>query len=229
MEGIDPDLEDEILWRVANRVDRTLQLESTGDSITQHDPDMITAMQLTGGYVKYLRDNASELMASIQTPESALKRCINLGKFVAYMRARPSKLQDENVEREFAARLVSQQLRLAKFLAVVLNRKIVDDEVLRRTTAVALDTARGTTMQIAKYLHMYQSKGLTPDTLLRFTNQTPERTKSLLRFLRMIGAVEVFTDTVAKGLVGKPKWRLTPRVYKLYNDVVGNAEVPDES
>jgi len=68
---------------------------------------------------------------------------LSLGKFVSYMRARPSDRQDELAEREFAARLVSQFARLAAFLCVVMNRTSVDDEVMRPRTPVRQWTPPG--------------------------------------------------------------------------------------
>ncbi len=117
MEKIDDELEDEVLWRVVNRADRNMSVEVDGKPETHYEPDLAKAMQLTGGYVGWLRENASDGLAAIETPEWVLRRCVKLGKFVAYMRARPSTKQDENAEREFGARLVSQHVRLAKCLA----------------------------------------------------------------------------------------------------------------
>ena len=96
MEGIDDDLEDEILWRVANRADRNMAVLANGDVTTNYEPELALAMGLTGGYVDWLRENASQLLAQVQMNETHLRLCTRLGKFVAYMRARPSKQQDEN-------------------------------------------------------------------------------------------------------------------------------------
>lgn len=220
MEGIDEDLEDEILTRVANRADQILSYESDGKQDTQHDPDLLTAMQLTGGYVSYLRENAKLLLGAVKMGEQALHRCKQLGKFVAYMRARPSKKQDENAEREFAARLVSQHVRLSKCLAAVLNRTEVDAEVLRRTTKVALDTARGRTLEIARWLYKAGESGVDVRTLAYYTGQSEDSERVLLRFLRRIRATETFT-TQLKGLSAKPRWRLTPRMVRLWEEVAG--------
>ena len=91
MEGIDDDFEDEILWRVANRVDRNMAVEADGSVEATYEPELAYAMRLTGGYIDYLRENAADLLSQVTIDEKALRKCTRLGKFVAFMRARPSK------------------------------------------------------------------------------------------------------------------------------------------
>lgn len=219
MEGIDDDLEDEILMRVAHRADRALALEATGDITQQYEPEMANAMQLTGGYVNYLRENATDLLSTIDNPDWAKRLCTRLGKFVAHMRARPSSRQDETAEREFAARLVSQHIRLAKCLALVLNRKSVDKEVMRRVRRVSLDTSRGQTLDLVRHLHG-EIDGMENRTLSLLTSRPESKTKEMLRFLKMIGVVDQYVDTSSgKGMARRQKWVLTARMRKLYNEV----------
>lgn len=222
MDSIDDDLEDEILWRVVNRAERNMNQEANGAIETQHDPDMAKAMQLTGGYVDYLRDNAIELLGKIHTSDEAKRRCMDLGKFVAYMRARPSKKQDEMAEREFSARLVIQMMRLSKCLAVVLNKAEIDNEVMERTRSVALDTARGISLEVAKVIHSAGEDGMPFATLNRTVTYPEGALRSLLIFLRRIGALEYLTKQGrdASYLLQKPRWRLTPKLVKLYGRVM---------
>jgi hypothetical protein len=223
MDRIDDELEDEILWRVVNRADRSMTYEADGDIETQYDPDMVKAMQLTGGYVSYLREHAQSLLSAVTLDEASLIRCLRLGKFVAYTRARPSKKQDESVEREFAARLASQMTRMAKCLAVVLNMKkvTVDSDVMVRLTKVAMDTAKGRTCDIIKHLAKSGEKGLELGTVATLTNHTEDKERTLLRFLRHIGAVEVYRPDAKKmGISPRPHWRLTSRMAKLYQEIM---------
>jgi len=143
MDRIDTELEDRVLWKVANRANENVNLETTEDLETHDEPSMANAKQLTGGYVDYLRGNAATELPLIGFSATHLRQCMSLGKFVSYMRARPSFLQEELVEREFAARLTSQLTRLGKCLAFVLNKKEVDWEVMGRVKRIALDTSRG--------------------------------------------------------------------------------------
>lgn len=219
MDDIDPELEDEILWKVINRADHSMAYETDGRKESQHEPEMLKAMQLTGGYVSYLRQNAQELLTALHIDDQAKMKVLHLGKFVAYMRARPSQHQDEKAEREFASRLVSQLWRLAKCLAIVTNKKTIDQEVLDRTRAVALDTARGKTLEIAKHLYDSGRKGLFVATLAGLTGDTDVKQRELLKFLRKIKATEIYTVTSSQGVKSRPRWRLTERLHALFTEI----------
>lgn len=223
MDGIDDDLEDEILWRVANRTARNMAVEANGKAETLYDPDLARAMQLTGGYIDHLRNNATELLSQVVNGEESMRYCVALGKFVAYMRARPSVYQGETAEREFAARLVSQHIRLANCLAVVLNRTSLDDVVLNRVRQVALDTARGQTLALARYLYNPPSGGPGAESkaLAIWTKNDPHTTGRLLRFLHQIGAAEPYhPESGVKGVRSSIRWRLSDRLYALYETVM---------
>lgn len=219
MEGIDDDLEDEILLRVANRTVRNMSTEVSDRVGSMEDPEMEAVMNLTGGYVEWLRKNAAVEMSSVETSDKALHFCTRLGKFVAFMRARPSSIQDEVAEREFAARLVTQHIRLATCLAVVMNKKSVDQDVLRRTQKVAFDTARGRTVEITRHLYEAGENGLEVKALAHYTNNTEAEVRKLLKFLRDIGVTTNFIRKAAKGISGKPVWILTPKLIKLWKEV----------
>jgi hypothetical protein len=216
MEGIDDDMEDEITWRVANRAARNVSIESDGKMETRYEPELANAMQLTGGYVKWLRENAFEGLAKLEIQEEALRQCARLGKFVAFMRARPSQRQEETAEREFAARLVSQLTRLAMCLAFVLNKPSVDTLVMERVKRVAMDTSRGRTLAIVEYLYGKGGDGSLLSPLANSVNETEDNTRTLLRFLRKIGVTEFFEPPAIKGVRQRGRWRLTERLSKLY-------------
>lgn len=220
MDGIDNELEDEVLWRVANRAQRNVSVEADGKPDTQYPEELVQAFQLTGGYVEYLRENAADLLSQIEPSKSALVRCTKLGKFVAFMRARPSRLQEEASEREFGTRLVEQHVRLANCLAVVLNKKTLDKGVMRRVTRVATDTARGCTLDIATHLYAAGDKGAEVRGIAMATNRNDDRARRMLRFLRQIAVVEPFTTQSVRGIKGNVRWRLTERVRGLYRSVL---------
>lgn len=223
MEGIDDDLEDDILWRVINKADRNLAVEADGKPESQQDAEMTEAMQLTGGYVCYLRQNAQDLLSQVDSSDEARRYVTRLGKFVAYMRARPSVRQDEIAEREFAARLVSQHWRVAKCLAVVYNKREVDSQVMAQTKRVAMDTARGLTLDIVRHLHSCGEDGSEKRAVAVQTARTDDQTGAMLRFLRKIEVVEPF-EVKRTGMSKAPRWRLAPKIDKLYREVVGGGE-----
>lgn len=218
MDGIDDELEDEILWRVANRANNNLSIEADGRPETYQEKEMTVAMQLTGGYVRYLRENATVLLGSIDYPKKLLIETARLGKFVAYMRARPSVHQEETSEREFGARLVSQLIRLSKCLAVVHNENEVTPGIMEITKRVALDTSRGITLDLLSIL--YKEGGKDIRGLSAVTNRSTYHTVKLLRFLRKLGAVQPY-QTKTKHVRSQVKWRLTEYLDNLCEEVLG--------
>lgn len=220
MDSIDDDMEDEVLWRVVNRTERNLAFEADGKAETQYDLELVKAMQLTGGYVSFLRDNAADLLVQVESSESVKRACVHFGKFVAYMRARPSKKQDESAEREFASRLVGQHMRLAKCLAVVLNKRSIDGEVLSRVKAVALDTSRGRTIETVKLLRKAGSDGSMTRSLAILSGDSEDKERTYLRFLRRIGVIESY-QLQSGAMKGTLRWRLTNNMRKLCEEVLG--------
>ena len=223
MDGIDDTLEDEVLLRVAKKARANLCLEA-GDSIeSQEAPDMVLAKALTGGYINHLRQNSKTLLNACIFSEKNLLKCTRLGKFVAYMRARPSSHQTESAEREFGTRLASQLIRLTNCLAVVLNEPKVNDAVIARTRRVAMDTARGPVLEMVHILYEHAEEGVEPSTLSKLTNQRSSDARALLRFLQRIKVVEPFDFTEqAKSstrVTRKVHWKLTETLYNLYEEV----------
>lgn len=216
MDGIDEDMEQDVLWRVVQRVNRNL---SDLDETVKRDENMETAMALTGGYVCYLRENALQLLNAVEVEEWVLRKIMELGKFVAYMRARPSSSQEETTEREFAARLTSQLMRLAKCLAVVLNKSTIDREVVRRVTKVAMDTARGRTLDLGMQLFKHQEDGIELRTLALLCRQDDGAARKLLKFMRDINIVKP-VETKTRGVRQKVKWKLTDNLFILYDSVL---------
>jgi hypothetical protein len=141
------------------------------------------------------------------------------GEFVAHMRARPSKSQDEVTEREFSSRLVEQFARLTVCLAAVLNRPTADEEVMRRVRQCALDTASGRTMDVVRLLARVGRDGTEVPALAVWTGETDDKVRALLRFLRRIRVVERFERKLV-GLATKSHWRLHPHMAELYRKVV---------
>jgi len=218
MERIDDELEDDILWRVVNRAEQEISTQSNGKPESFYSPEKVKAMRATGGYVEWLRENAPRLLPKIKIDDTARRQLVALGKFVAYMRARPSTRQIETAEREFGARLVSQLTRLAKCLALVLNRSSVDRHVMRRVKRVALDTARGVTLTALEHLCTYP-EGLRFSTLAGIMNLPDDKARHLLRFLKGIGVIEIYAPEGPGKSRLHQRWRATERIKKLYHRV----------
>lgn len=222
MEGQpDSDLEREIMKRKFHQAFRDLSIESSGHPDSQVSPEMLVAKQRTGGYVTYLRQAARELLSQVECKMDAGELIMDYGLFVAYMRARPSSRQDESNEREFGTRLVSQITRLAGCLTVVLNRREIDDEVMRLTRSITMDTANGRTLEICRALAVTGREGLSMGGLTtEIAALTDVKVKELVKFLRQIGAVESYVRVARSGVRETKRYRLTERVAELYGRVV---------
>jgi hypothetical protein len=221
MESIDDELEDEICDRKIQEVINNKAMEVNGQADSMVDPDLLEAMQKTGGYINYLRVNAVRLFGALEFPREAAVTCKNFGKFVSYMRARPSKLHDEHHGREMSARLTSQLGRLASSLAVVMNRPAVDKEVIGRVRKVALDTARGKVREIARIVYHSNSDGVENGGVAHQLSEDSEKTLNLLRFMRRLGMVVVYTKEFGVGVRGRPRFRMTAKFKRLYQSVTG--------
>lgn len=220
MDDIDDELEDEILLRVVHKASRNMSFEANGKMETQYEPELAKAMQLTGGYVEYLRENAHKLLQRVKAEEADLRQCHRMAKLVSFMRARPSLKQDEAAEREASFRLAGQMVRLATSLAAVLGKTTLDEDVMNRTRKVALDTARGRTLELAKHLYREREAGTYVSNLAAWTGETEVKTRVLLKFLRRIGAVDSFAPQRLRGNTVRARWRLTARMERLYREVV---------
>ena len=221
MDAIDDDFEDDVAWRAVNQEAECMLVESNGKPEDQHPKKLAFAMRLTGGYLEYLRENVVDLLNEVGMGDGAKRQCAKLGKFVAYMRARPNKVrEDAEATREFSARLAKQHVRLARMLAVVLQRDSVDGTVMDRVKRVALDTSRGQTLVIAGYLRK-ASDGMEARALESYLGLPHGKSGKLLRFLRQIGALESFTPVTNKGVRKRVRWRLTERLTGMYDSIVG--------
>jgi hypothetical protein len=215
MEKIEDELEDEILWRTVNYADAQVGIEANGDLSTHYSPEKLAAYELTGGYIDWLKENASRLLPTISMPDWTKQQCMDIGKFVAHMRARPSEHQKESAERELAARLVSQHTRLAKCLGLVLNQPQVTDEVMRRTRQVGLDTSRGIVLKITRHLYRIGAEGMSLKAIALNVNEGDSEVNKLLRFMRSIDIVKRHADSRVNN-----SWILTDRMRKLYTRVM---------
>jgi hypothetical protein len=213
------DLEQLILERIAKSAVESVSMETDSlDASTQYDPKLLRAMQMTGGYVKWLRENSATILSKVKITPVYVKKCMNFGLFIAYMRARPSTMQSEVAEREMAGRLVSQITRFAMCLTAVLNKEEVDDDVMAIVRAVALDTAAGRALETTKALFRKGVEGDFLKALAVHLNEDKKNENKLLHFMQKIGICEPF-QSVQYGVPGPIKWRLTAKMRKLYEEV----------
>lgn len=223
---MDMDLEKQIQRRVINRQIFNMISEDK-KAEDEEDGKILRARRLTGGYVEYLRKNILKKLKEIKTDsirEKYIEMCENLALFVAHIRSRPSLKQQEEVERELSLRLCSQLTKLMLCLVVVTGKKTVDDEVMRRVTKVALDTARGRTFNIVKRIYKQGDTGIDHITLSKLTNESRDKELTLLRFLKKINVVQVIGHKKNSHLA---IWALTPQMKRLFTAICGEMDIED--
>lgn len=214
---------DTTLDRVINRACRTTGIRNRNGSSsnsTQHDPAMLKAMQLTGGYINTICED-DDLLANIEIPIDPRRELKLLSLYSASMRARPliSK-EEERYEKELPYRLASQFARLSQCLAGVFTKTQVDEEVMRRVKRCAIDTSGGKTVDYAKWLFKAAEEGVDPASLSIWLQEEEVKVRHYLKFLTKIKVVEMFTPTVKyKGHSPKKRWRLTPNITTIYRGV----------
>lgn len=231
VDRIDDDWEDEVGLRKVNQV-RYHRAEADGRVENLDAKEMVKAKRLTGGYVCYLRRNALRLYEAVDMDDATARYITRLGKFVAHMRSRPSKKQEEGITREMSTRLISQLARLALCLGVVTGSGTVDTQVKGWVRQTALDTARGLTLDMIKAVYNAGERGLTLSALCAATHLGNARGNLLTGFLRRLEVLQLVDETVAaaKGQYGqgatvvRRKWLLTDRMQRLYNEVMQNLE-----
>lgn len=222
----DPDEEErrDIIRRCGHAALGAVMQTSNGEAGKQLDPKYALAFQLTGGYVDYLRENVETLLSQLKVDADQLvEYCALLGEFTADMRARPDpeayKKGDSKASKEMPTRLTHQFVRLACCLAIVLNKSVIDIEVLRRVKKVALDTSRGITLDIVKLIRKYElegADGMEVITVHRYTDKSEEKSRIIMRFMRNIGLLRLSEPSAINGIKQKPKWYLTDRMRELY-------------
>lgn len=221
MYKVDSDHEDMVLENTAMAALRLMKGKKSGDKEggTKGELEVLT-MQLTAGYLDHLRTNYEALTDAV--PDHTPKQFAlinNAAKLVSYLRARPSKKQEETEgEREFSTRLRNQLMKLSVCLTVVMGKSKIDDLVLRRTIKVALDTCIGRSFDICNALYESEN-GVTQKYLCMVANMPTAKARSLLRFLKHLGAVEQFNEK-RHGITGQSKWRLTEDAHKLFESVL---------
>jgi hypothetical protein len=218
MDKIDPKLEFEIGMRKVNHMRTVMGRGRTSGVSTQAKMNKFKA--LTGGYIDYLRTNADELIDRVYMSDEVAELCCKLGTFVAYMRARPSITQDEDVEREMCPRLVCQITKLAFCLAAVMGKDEVDDEVMDYVCKVASDTARGKTARITKQLYKVHPRGEHIKGIAAMNSEKESKMVDYMRFLTQIDVVTLFDASEFFGSGAIPRYKLTSTVASLYSDVI---------
>lgn len=229
MDSPDADTKRRILRKVGYTELDAVMVESNCSAESTQPRKMMQAYRLTGGYVDWLRANATrELRALRQDNDALIDWCADRADFVAHMRSAPPDLQygkepDYHAVKELPSRLQAQFLRMALCLAVVLNKPGVDEEVLRIVRRVALDTATGRALTLTRHLARAGDTGLHRDDLASLSGEDKVKVGRWLVHMKKIHAVHGWKPDRGGGVKsGIVKWRMTPHLQRLYREVVGD-------
>ena len=227
---IDDNLETQINSKKIDQILDSRGGTAGGTVETRQSVDMTEAMQLSGGYVNYLRENAATLLAAVKIQDVAeFKNLMDCSaKFIAHLRARPSKRrrnpEDDDDGREMSTRLATQLTKLALCEAVVLGKQEVDNEVRARVRKIVIDSSQGPTYDTTRVLLKAGAGGLSPASISVLTGHSDFIQHKILRFLKKIEVVSRFLPKSQRGMVGsKPKYRLTDKMRHLC-EVIGIGE-----
>lgn len=190
---------------------------------TQLSPEKAEAYKLTGGYIDNFRERAAELIANVDQPYHLEDYYADLGEFTAFLRAghqagdKWKQPPDHEATVELPTRLGEQYARLGACIAAVLNKPIVDSEVLRLVKKVTIDSCRTRMLRLVEQVYNYGiADGAFAASLARYNGVTDDRMAETLRFLKEIKVVENFGGASADAHF---RWRLTDHMRGLWEKV----------
>lgn len=185
---------------------------------------LLEAWKRTAGYLNWLRTPMSDghsrayhLLCQIDCPVSAVAECQRFGEYVSFMRARPDKeIEEDDNEVELATRLSRQFVRFANLLSVVMNKSVVDAQILERTAKLARDTSKGLNHSMINLLHKVGT-GLDARFIALQTRKSDQAAMAHLKFLHSISAVRTRKASNGSGARGRERhlWELTPELKRL--------------
>lgn len=227
MDEIDEDFEYSVALKAAEQESRNALVQSNGMPELRYDPSLAKAMQLTGGYVTYLRKNDVQLMSGVSVDETVTVRCAKLGMLISKMRARPGRRRigdDEEATREFSPRLVKQLIKLTMGLTAVRNKTKPDSAIMDLVKEVAIDTARGVTFDLTMLMYEKGDDGLTTTSMKILADHSEGTVMRMLKFMRKLNMVTIIDDPVrhSKKRTMRPglKWKLTRSMTRLLKDIL---------
>jgi len=177
---------------------------------TEKPRDLQRAMIATASYLKMLiKKLEMDNDISFNLSEEEQIRIYHLASFTARLRARPSKLQTEFIEREICTRLCSQFTKLLYCLTRVFQITHPDEKCWNCLLKVAIDTSDGISYQLVSLL--YKQREMTTSQI---TSEIPGCKRILLDYLCSIG---ILNKKRKKQLF----WSLTDDFRELYELVLG--------
>jgi hypothetical protein len=220
-----------ILRRVSNTAFDEV-CRTSGSAANEHmNEHLVHAYRSTGGYIDYLRENASELLSRVQFDRNEVMDWTHdYAEFAALFRAYPDmdmRKEPEEAMSELPTRLAHQFGRMAVCLGAVLCRWRIDSNVQRIIQKIAVHTSRGPTLNLARQLYhtIPKEEGMSMEAItFQVGASVKERAERLVQFLRKLGVVEKFNLNMGKKGTF-PRYRLTATAERLYERAMANTFV----
>lgn len=191
-----------------------------------HGSKMLLLKRATLGFLQYLKAQLAE--GNIEPPalpadmEDKLK---SLGQLLSFMRAKVRREGEGLAYRpraELATRLVSQMVKLAVCVGVVLGKDTIDEEVLKMVRRVGLSTAEGFQMEITRLLQRHPN-GLSADQIALSLNLSKTSVQRYLDDMRELRILHRVKRANKSGIRGRDLHLLTlyPEIAGLWDQAVG--------
>lgn len=196
--------------------------EAEENEATAGSEGEVLLKRTTMGFIRFLKEGLSEGTLPVPTMDQKTEDTLKaMGQFLSYMRARADEDEDGLSHRprvELGTRLVSQFIKLAFCVAIVMGKKKVDRDCVRICRKVVHDTAEGFRFDIVKLLYPMRTGGLTSKQLEVELHIPDTSVRRLLHELRMFNILQRDSKPNRSGQRGRNLhvWQLTAPIRKLY-------------
>lgn len=206
------------------------QEASANGNPLETSPDFIKAV--TYGFIKFLKENYKSFRPP-HMDEKTKEHLEGMGQLVARIRARLKDDKDANYKprTEFGTRLGSQFTKLAFFVALVLQRDHIDEEVIRIVLKVVRDTCVSFQYDIVEQIALSMNAAAISQnplgggvelnrivSTIASTETTVRRMMSAMLEFKVLQRRAVANNSGQRGR-DRHVWELTPDMLKLWNDV----------
>jgi hypothetical protein len=192
------------------------------ESVLESERDRDYLKALTAGFIHHLRTQMSRRQPPTAS-ENAGEALMGMAEFVAILRARTKrdKDTDEYIKSrvEVPTRLISQFTKAAICLAIVLERREVDEEVLRICRKLTFDTLDSPQLDIVKVLHdKGLHSGLPCRTIGAHLKLSESAVINYLKHMRYFGVVDQLAKSNNSGQRGRDvhHWVLSDTIKEVY-------------
>jgi hypothetical protein len=196
------------------------------DSEEQHSPTFIKSV--TYGFIDYLKKNYKSWPPP-RASQNAKELFKAMGRLVAKIRARSSKDADVSYRprTELGTRPGAQFTKLAFFLALVLQKDEIDDEVIRIDRKVAHDTCVSFNFDIVEQLAAAGEEGMYFRQLVHTIPTSETQLRRIIGEMHEFGLVQKKSVANNSGQRGRDAhvWMLSAEMLELWHTVFGSPAI----